>query len=89
MAIITGVMGFLRAWIHVPIALVIADHLPAERLTLWLLIHNIFILVFFILGFHQEMDCLCLWKELLYLLLDHLLDGLEITRRVILLHSIV
>lgn len=31
MAIITGVMGFLRAWIHVPIALVIADHLPAER----------------------------------------------------------
>lgn len=24
-------IGFFRAWIHVPIAIVFADHLPAER----------------------------------------------------------
>lgn len=27
----TALLGFLRAWLHVPIALVLAEHLPAER----------------------------------------------------------
>lgn len=31
MCIVTGMMGFLRAWLHVPIALVLAEHLDVER----------------------------------------------------------
>ncbi|XP_001355008.3 monocarboxylate transporter 7 [Drosophila pseudoobscura] len=31
MACITGVIGFLRTWLHVPLPLVFADYLPKER----------------------------------------------------------
>lgn len=31
MAIITGVMGFFRTWIHVPMPLVFAEYLTQER----------------------------------------------------------
>lgn len=30
-AITTAVIGFLRTWLHVPLPLVFAEHLPAER----------------------------------------------------------
>ncbi|KAL5278633.1 hypothetical protein ACFFRR_003331 [Megaselia abdita] len=31
MAIMTGILGFLKTWIHVPLPLVFAEYLPAER----------------------------------------------------------
>lgn len=31
MAIITAIMGFLRTWLHVPLALVFGEYLPQER----------------------------------------------------------
>lgn len=85
MAIITGVMGFFRTWIHVPMPLVFAEYLPQERYSFTLIFPLKYLKKqktkktptnwYFLLDFHLATGSSCSYKETSLSSLAHLLGG--------------